>query len=346
MPADIAQNLFSAIDHNFSSFFLTSSARVASAVRPVFNTLVTVYVLLWGFAMWRGLIREPVSDGAMRVLRIVLIGTFALNAGVYGSRVAEFFFRMPDQLASVLIPSASSSWTGAALDASIDRGIEIMNRYVSAIGVTTGFAKSLILFGQAALTAVVLSVVIGYSFALVLLAKVILSLVLAVGPLMIAMLMFKPTQGFFVSWMRAATTAVMKYVFTAATIALVLSFFDDAARATIAGIGADTPGLIDLSRVLIVGLGVYVVLMQVPAIAAALGGGVQVGTMGMVGWSVSKASDLATSPISGWKSWRSMRDRRAARAFYREQAGRQSGAKPDGWANARLRGMNSIKARR
>jgi type IV secretion system protein VirB6 len=346
MPADIAQNLFSAIDYNFSSFFLTSSARVASAARPVFNTLVTVYVLLWGFSMWRGLIREPMSDGVMRVVRVVLIGTFALNAGVYGPTIAEFFYRTPDQLASVLIPSATPSSTGAALDSSIDRGIEIMNRYISAIGVTTGFAKSLILFGQAVLTALVLTALIGLAYALVLLAKVGLSIVLALGPLMIAMLMFKPTQGFFATWVRAAMSSVMTYVVTAAIIALGLSYFDDAARAAIVGMGADTPGLIDLLRVLIVGLAAFAVLLQTPAIAAALGGGVQIGTMGMVGWTMRKATDLAASPVSGWKSWRNLQDRRSARAFYREQATQRSGSKPDGWANARLRGMNSIKERR
>ena len=46
--------------------------------------MVTIYILLWGLAFWRGLINEPLSDGVARLLRVVLIGTVALSAGIYG----------------------------------------------------------------------------------------------------------------------------------------------------------------------------------------------------------------------------------------------------------------------
>jgi type IV secretion system protein VirB6 len=346
MPADIVQNFFSAIDYNLSSFFLTSSARVAAAVRPVFNVLVTLYVVLWGFSMWRGLIQEPMADGVMRILKIVLIGTFALNAAVYGPRVAEFLYRTPDQLAAVVLPGAAASTTAAALDASIDRGNEIVNRYLTAVGLTTGVARSLILYGQAVLTAVALAILIGYACALVLLAKIFLSVVLAIGPLMIATLMFKPTQGLFVSWTRAALTAVLKYVVVAAIVSLGLSYFDDAAQATITAMGSDTPALIDLVRMLIVGLAVLVVLWQAPAMASALAGGVQVGTMGMVGWAMSTAKNVAASPVLAWKSMREWKDRSMARQYYRQRAGQQGDAKSDAWAKGRLRGTNSIQEKR
>lgn len=342
----LAQTFFASVDTTFTSFFLTSAARVAAAARTPFNAMVTLYVMLWGLAMWRGLIQEPMADGVMRVVKIVLIGTFALNAGVYGPRIAEALYRTPDQLAAVLIPGTSGTTTAAALDNSIDRLVAVSNKFIEASAAADGIVLPLALVGYSLVLGLFLAMYIAYAFALVLLAKVGLSIVLAVGPIFIALLLFEPTRQLFGSWFNQALNFVFKYVVVAAVLSLGGAFVTGAADSTITAIGAELPSFVDAMRVLMVGGAVLVVLWQSSAIASGLAGGVQIGTMGIIGWAMRSARSAASAPLNAYSSMRDWKDRRLARTYYRQRMGASGGqgnAHGAAWLIGRLRGQNEVR---
>lgn len=316
----IVQNFFTQIDTAFVTYFADASARVAGAARPVFNTLVTIYVLLWGFAIWRGLIREPMSDGAMRVLKIVLVGTFALNAGVYGTQIAGRIYRMPEQLAAVVAPVAAMPARNA-IDRSIDAGIDVVAKFQAAAAAADGIVEPLTLHIDAIVAFLWTGVLALYAAALILLAKIGLSITLALGPLFIAMLLFKPTQQFFSAWLNQTINFFMTFVVASTIVALGMAFFNVAANSVVASIGSGVPAFTQLMKIILVGGAVFIALMQTNAIASALAGGVQIGTMGAVGWAIGKARGIATSPFSTARSIHNFNQRRLANDYYRRQMG-------------------------
>jgi type IV secretion system protein VirB6 len=330
------------IDAVFVGFAANGAAAVAAAARTPFNVLVTLYVVLWGLAMWRGLIREPLSDGLMRMLKIVLIGTCALNMGIYVPRIANALYRSPDQLAAVLIPSASPAATGTALDIALQRGIDVSTAFIDALSITSPIA-SFAVAAQGLIVFLATVALVGYATALIVLAKVALSIVLALGPLFIALLLFEPTKHFFSAWIAQALNSLFSYVVAVALVALGMQFFSISAADTLSAMAGQFPDLKSTVRMFIVGGAVFIALLQAGAIASALAGGVQMGTLGGVGWAMRKGGAALGSPAAAWQGARGWNDRRLARDYHRQRLGMAPTltTRSLGYMRQRLHGTNS-----
>jgi type IV secretion system protein VirB6 len=340
-------DFFASVDAVFISFFSTGASRVALSVRPIFDTLVTLYVVLWGLAMWRGLIAEPMSDAVTRIVKIVVIGTLALNAGIYSPQIAQTIFHTPDQLAGVLIPGASTTSTGSSLDQALQQGTAVGQRFTDAMTLTSPLI-SLGLLVQAILVWVFTMVLVGYAAALVLLSKVGLSIVLALGPLFIAALLFESTRQLFVSWLSQALNSLFTYVVAVAIVALGMTFFQAAANASLAAVNAAAPQFTATFPLFIVGLAITVTLFQSGAIASALANGIQIGTLGAVGWAMARGQALASSPITAYQAGRAMQDRRLTRDYQRKLLGLQPTLTTRSlqWVRSRIRGTNQVESTR
>lgn len=340
-------DFFASVDAVFVNFFANGASRIATSVRPVFDILVTLYVVLWGLAMWRGLIQEPMSDGVMRVLKIILIGTFALNTAVYTPQIAQTIFRTPDQLAGVLVPGGTTAATGNSLDQALERGTETGRRFTDSMSITSPII-SLGLLLQAIIVWIFTVVLVAYAAALILLSKIALSIVLALGPLFIACLLFEPTRQLFVSWLAQALNGLFTYVIAVAIVALGMTFFQAAADASLAALNVATPQFTAVFPLLIVGGAVFLTLMQTGSIASALANGVQIGTLGGVGWAMARGRAVLGSPFSAYGGVRAWQDRRLSRDFQRAGLGLPPTATTRGiqWLRARVHGSNQIEPTR
>ncbi|WP_447074617.1 type IV secretion system protein, partial [Vibrio alginolyticus] len=121
---------------------------------------------------------------------------------------------------------------------------------------------------------------------LILLSKIMTTVLLAIGPLFIVMLLFNATQRFFEAWLGMVVNQGLILILGAAIGKLMVS---------LAGIAMDSMSsepaalstLADASILcLLYGLCIMVV-KQVPSVAAALGGGVALATQGALGATMS-----------------------------------------------------------
>jgi len=332
--APIVAPLFAQVDAAVIGFYLAAAARVAAAAVNPFRAMVTIYILLWGLAHWRGLINEPLSDGVARLFRVVLIGAIALGAGVYGARIASFLYNSPAQLAAVVVGGAVTPET--VMDASISKGNDIALAFmdlVSTFDVGGSFAAIL----SALVVWIFTAVLVLYGTALILLSKVILGLVIALGPLFIALLLFDSTKRFFEGWLGQALNYLFVYALVVSAINIMFALWAPQLQYALDN---NTGGFKALLPMIIVGGASFVILMQVPALASGLAGGVQLGTLGAVGWTANKARSMAgmARPQSLRAGYRSVR--RDAVAM---RAGWQTLGAPDRWVAARLRPGNSVR---
>lgn len=333
MPPIVAPLLLQ-VDTAITGFYLAASGRMAAAAVTPFRAMVTIYVLLWGLAFWRGLINEPLSDGVGRLFRVVFIGTIALTAGIYGARVATFLYQTPGQLATVVAGGPTTPET--VMDTALNTGNDIAAQFMSLVSFTDP-AGSVAAILSALGVWIFTGVVVLYGTALVLLSKVILGLVIALGPLFIALLLFDSTKRFFSSWLGQALNYLFVYALVAATVNIMFALWTPQLNYALANASA---GFMALIPMIIVGGASFVILMQVPALASGLAGGVQLGTLGAVGWSFNKARSAMgmARPQAIRGSYRSLRrDAVAART------GWQMLGAPDRWVAQRLRPDNSVR---
>jgi len=331
--APIVAPLFGQVDAAVIGFYLAAAGRVAAAAVNPFRAMVTIYIVLWGLAFWRGLINEPLSDGVARLFRVVLIGTVALGAGIYGARIASFLYNTPAQLASVVMGGAVAPEN--VMDASISKGNDIALAFmdlVSAFDVSGSIAAIV----SALIVWLFTAVLVLYGTALVLLSKVILGLVIALGPLFFALLLFDSTKRFFEGWLGQALNYLFVYALVVATINIMFALWAPQLQYALDNNAAGFKALLPM---IIVGGASFVILMQVPALASGLAGGVQLGTLGAVGWTFNKARGAVgmARPQSIRAGYRSVR--RDAMAL---RAGASMAAAPARWVANRVRPGNSV----
>lgn len=254
-------------------------------ISPIITSLLIIYMALWGIAHLRGTINEPLKDGFGRILRVVLVVSFALNAGLYLGVVVDFLYNGPDQLASVVAGAAPGL---AGIDAVMGKGIDEGFAIWDAAGIMNGnfglyFVAIAVWLSTLALT--------GYSAFLLLISKAGLTVLLALGPLFIILLLFEATQRFFEMWFAQIANFVIMIVLATSLIKIMLGIFEDLMDVAIADPSiALVPALYIAAAALIC----ILVLRQVPMIATALGGGLALSTQGFV------SQMLRSSPATAW----------------------------------------------
>lgn len=330
----IIDPLLGQIDVAVTGFYLDAAARMAAAAVTPFRTLVTVYVFLWGLAIWRGLINEPLSDGIMRILRVVLIGTIGLGMGVYGPRIADFLYNSPGELAAVMAGGAVTPQT--VMDQALSTGDDIAGAFMSLVSLSSPGASFAAIL-SALIVWLFTAVVVLYGAALVILSKVILGIVIGLGPLFIAMLLFDSTKKFFEGWLGQALNYMFIFALVVAAINIMFALWQPTLAYALANNAAGFSALIPM---IIVGGASFIVLMQVPALASGLAGGVQLGTLGAVGWTARKAAGAVGAA-------RPQNVRGAYRSVRRDVTAIKSGAGMAGnaasWAASRVRPGNSVR---
>ncbi len=309
------EDTFNNLSGSLSTFVSDVASSIIDAITPVTTTLITIYVVLWGWSMLRGVISEPVTDGVSRIIRLALITGIALNLGRYNGYLADMLWNSPDVIAGYIASGYSNSITNMQfLDSLMSQIYDLGDAYwqkayasTGALGVPNiGFLLVAVLIWGAGLLAT------GYGAFLLALSKMALAIILAVGPLFILMTIFEPLKRFFDVWIGQALNYVFLVMLTASAIKLILTIVQNyMGVANGAGVLADPSISQALPAIALCAVGALV-MMQLPSIASALGGGVALGTLGAVSWAYGKAKG---STSSAWNvaSGQTLSDLRATR---------------------------------
>lgn len=295
---DFYEKLFTKLSAGLSTYWQDVAADIAGAITPVATTLLTIYVMLWGWSMMRGVISEPVTDGAGRIIRLAVVIGIALNVGRYNTYLADMLWNSPDALAGVVASGYSNSNTSMQfLDNLMGQFYDMGQAYNDKAHADSGLSGipdlSLWCAGLAIWVSGIL--VTGYAAFLLALSKIAIAILLGVGPLFILMTIFEPTKRFFDSWVGQALNYVFLVLLTAAAIKLVMTIIQTylGAPAVIAAL-AD-PSINQALPAIVFGIIGVLVMMQLPSMASALGGGVAIGTLGAVGWAYGKTKGGVTA---------------------------------------------------
>jgi type IV secretion system protein VirB6 len=271
---DFFQTLSTWLNNELASYIGLNTARVASILEPAVVTLGTVYVMIWGYLQLMGRIEEPFVAGLRRIVTLALVFGVGLHLWLYNTLIVETFYNAPTEFAAAVVGASDpvhiidAIWNqGGAVADQLFRGGSGAGR--------VGFA----LAGVAAWALVGLLCV--YTMFLLALSSIALSILLALGPFFIALLLFDPTRRFFDAWLAQLANYALVTILTVMVSALLLQLVATYAQQT-AALGASIR-IVDALNMLLVTVLVFLFLRQIMPIAAALAGGAALNSMGAVG---------------------------------------------------------------
>lgn len=250
------------IDGRLNEFLGSRLSAVIAEVEGPLRIALVLYVVLYGFAILRGAISEPVMDFAVRSIKLALIYALATTSA-YSSFVTEPLFTGLPNVLTRAVSGAEAPSVGAAFDQFF--------AYAAWLGEDIARNASAFNPGPYVISAAVFiigALAAALGFGVVLVAKLALALLVTLGPIFIACALFDATRRFFLGWLSQAVNYLVLFALIIVIFQLVLSLVRDQWGA-IQGADPMVGGLIFIALCL---LGA-IFFLQTPAIAAGIAGG-------------------------------------------------------------------------
>jgi len=273
-----------------ATYVSEQSARVATAIEPALVILASVYVMAWGILQITGQIEEPLVEGVKRIARVALVLGVALHLWLYQEVIVDAFFTAPSALAAAMIGAPDSV---TIVDQVIFQGGDAAAALLQKGGLFDG-AFSYTLAGFLVYALVGIASI--YTIFLLSLAKVALSILLALGPLYIAMLLFDSARHFFRAWIAQLANFALIAVLVSLVVGLFMHLLTSV-TAQAAGLGTGIDIAEGVKVCFAAGL-IFLLLRQVMPMASGLASGVALTTHQVVSRGLQWVSNRGTQWIS------------------------------------------------
>jgi type IV secretion system protein VirB6 len=275
------------LNGQLATYIGDNTARLASVLEPTVVTLATIYVMGWGYLHLMGRIEEPIVAGLRRVALIALVLGAGLNLWLYNSVIVDTFYNAPAQLAAAVVGAGDPV-------ATIDTIWESGGTVASNLWDKAGYVTDLGFYIAAAVVWCLMGALCVYAMFLIALSSIALAVLLALGPLFLALLFFDATKRYFSAWIGQLANYAMITVLTVMIAALLLHIVQSYAAQTAArGTAILT---VDALNMMLVAVLVFLVFRQVMPIASGLVGGTPLSSHGLVSRSFARGVSMAARP--------------------------------------------------
>ncbi|KXF77889.1 conjugal transfer protein TrbL [Paramesorhizobium deserti] len=260
--------VFSFVDEQFKTplenFISEGTSNVSEWTSGPLTAAITLYIVLYGYLVLRGSVQEPILDFAYRAIKLAIIVMLVKNAGEYQTYVTKVFFdALPREIAQALNTGTAPS--ASTFDSLLDKGHEaatdIWSRASWPIDIVTGVGGILVIFASFIVAA------IGYIISLY--ARLALAIVLAIGPIFVALAMFQATRRFTEAWIGQLANFVILQILVVAVGSLLITCIDS----TFTAIEGYSDVLMRPAALCAICLAALYVFYQLPNIASALAAG-------------------------------------------------------------------------
>lgn len=257
--------VFALVDQQFKTpletFVSDGTSNISDWVSGPLTAAVTLYVVLYGYLVLRGSIQEPILDFAFRAIKLSIIVMLVKNADNYQTHITNIFLDvLPREISQALNTGAAPS--ASTFDSLLDKGQssarEIWARGSWPVDVVTGVCGTMVIAASFVVAA------IGYIISLY--ARLALAIVLAIGPIFVALAMFQSTRRFTEAWIGQLANFVILQVLVVAVGSLLITSIDT----TFTAIEGYSDVLMRPTALCASCLSALYVFYQLPGIASAL----------------------------------------------------------------------------
>ncbi|HEX5460865.1 MAG TPA: type IV secretion system protein [Steroidobacteraceae bacterium] len=312
---DFFQTFWTWLNGELASYIGENTARVASILEPAVVTLGTVYVMIWGYLQLTGRIEEPLAAGVKRIVTLAVVLGVALHLWLYNTLLVDTFYDAPTEFAAAVVGASDPVQT---IDAIWDAGGAVADQLFHD-GASWHFDD--------ALAGMVVWLIVGmlcvYTMFLLALSSVALAVLLALGPLFVAFLLFDTTRRFFEAWLAQLANYALITILTVMVAALMLHLVQSYAQQTQAlGTAIRT---VDAVNMILATVLVFLFVRQVMPIAAGLAGGVALNSLGVVSRAVGAPARAVMMGLTVANYIRNVRSDRLGKAKQPETSPNSAG---------------------
>ncbi|QOJ31410.1 MAG: type IV secretion system protein [Gammaproteobacteria bacterium] len=265
-----------------SAYIGSNLAVIAAILEPAIVTLGVFYVIVWGYLQLMGKIEEPFIEGAKRLLTLGVILGLSLQLWHYNAVIVDTFFQAPTQLAAGIIaardPAAPPFAPVSVVDEIFFDGDDAASLLMEKGEI---FGEDIVFYLAAFAVYLIVGLTAVYTMFLLAMSKIALAVLLALGPLFLAMLFFESSKRFFEAWLAQLSNYAFLAILTILVAALMLDVISTAAEAA-----AATGGGIQIAHALHVCAAAaltFLIMRQVPAMAQGMASGIALSGFGAVG---------------------------------------------------------------
>ena len=203
----------------------------SSAFSFLLTALLTIYIAVVGYRLMLGQGELRVTDFALGAVKIGAVIALTTQWDTYQAVVYQLLFDGPRQLAGAMLVGvqANTATFGGDVFDGLQRAFDDLSGFangyrthapaqISPLAGGAGFG-ALLLTGSA-------SVLLMSSLGVLLAAKIVLGLLLGVGPLFIALMLFESTRGLFEGWLRASLAFAFAPFATTLLLGLALAMLE------------------------------------------------------------------------------------------------------------------------
>jgi type IV secretion system protein VirB6 len=248
-----------------------NTAAIAQALQPAIVTLGAFYVVIWGYLQLTGKTEEPFVAGVKRLVTLALILGVSLHLWLYNEVIVDTFFTAPAVLAADVIHAPNAV---GIVDEILFDGDDAASLLLAKGGF---FSEKFTFYLAGFAVYVIVGLLAVYTMFLMALSKIALSVLIAMGPIFIALLFFESTKRYFEAWIAQLSNYAFLTILTVMVAALMLQVVTQAAQAAVAAGGG-----IEIAHALKVCVAAgltFLIMKQVPSMAQGVASGVALSSM-------------------------------------------------------------------
>ncbi len=276
----IISDIFSKLDAIGETFIKNAYDGLALQVNVLFGSMLTLYVIWWGYMILAGRDGFSVPEAAWRLGRAFAIYYMATNWGAFSATLYQLVQSVPNLISDTIIESIAGS--GGALDGGTGDTTGVV-KILDAVFETAGKIYEQVATGTfeyvgaliGAIVFVVAMIFIAVAAAAILAAKLMLFITLALAPVFIILALYRWTFRFTDGWLLLMVNLMVTQTLMMAFLAFLYQLIELAINT--ANNTATESKLSYVAPFVIVCLLGIVVFRFIPAFASAITGGAAIG---------------------------------------------------------------------
>lgn len=281
--------LINNIDTLILAFVQGAFGSLTPIVHVLWRLMFIIFIAVFGYkVIISG--RFAATDLIVNSLKIVILLLIATEWNTFYLLVYAMATDMPSDIAGQIMGGASSALGSNALtndDVSANRALsDFYDRSMQVVAKLLESASwrewGLYLYAMTVwLGALGFT---GYAAMLIVLSKIAVAILLAIGPLFILLLIFTNTRGLFEGWLRSLLNYAIIPIFVYALLTLLLTIAELPLQNLEANSTGDAPTLTYIGAFIFAAFVSILLLLQIMGIAASVTGGLSLSTMGAGAW--------------------------------------------------------------
>ena len=284
----VIEDIIALVEGIITGYVFGAFENLSPTVEALWRILFIIFIAFYGYRVIFGG-EFYLNDFIVNTLKIVVILILATTWSTFSVFLYDSFTQLPNEVAGRVLAGGGSSVAGTptaadtqtadnALGDFFRQGIDAGNAIIADVGwrEVGKYFYALMIWG-------VVGIFAAYALMLIVIAKLAVAILLALAPIFILLLMFNVSRGFFEGWFRALVNYAMIPVFLYALLALVLRLIIGPLQTLTANASAGQDLMTYIAPFALLSIVGFVLMLQVPTLAAGIAGGFALSTMAFAG---------------------------------------------------------------